>query len=109
MKVIVIPEVYDFLENLVIVLYEKEYFGFEAAARKYVDELYEDITKNLPMSLKKRAPVYFDKYGEGMYYAAFKKNNNTSWYAFFRIYKKNGERIYQVRYIANNHSVAQHL
>jgi len=38
MKVIVIPEVYDFLENLVIILYEKEYFGFEDAARKYVDQ-----------------------------------------------------------------------
>ena len=109
MKVIVIPEVYVFLENLVIVLYEKEYFGFEDAARKYVDELYEDVTKNLPIVLKRRAPDYFNKYGEGMYYAVFKKNKRTSWYAFFRIYEQDGERIYQIRYIANNHSVAQHL
>ena len=33
MRVIVLPKVYDFLENLVIILYEKEYFGFEQAAR----------------------------------------------------------------------------
>ena len=109
MKIIVIPEVYDFLENLVVVLYEKEYFGFEEDARKYVDELYWDITNNLSICVKKRAPAYFDRYGEGMYYAVFKKNKRTSWYAFFRIYEENEEIIYQIRYIANNHTVAQHL
>jgi len=109
MRVIVLPKVYDFLENLVIILYEKEYFGFEQAARKYVDELYEDITKTLPIQVKKPAPPYFDKYGKGMYYAVFKKSKRTSWYAFFRIYEKNDELIYQIRYIANNHTVAQYL
>ena len=109
MKVIVIPEVYDFLENLVILLYEKDYFGFEETARKYVDELYLDITTNLSTRVKKRAPAYFDKYGKGMYYTVFKKSKRTSWYAFFRIYEVNGEIIYQIRYIANNHTVARHL
>ena len=39
----------------------------------------------------------------------FKKNKNTQWYAFFRIYEERGELIYQIRYIANNHTVAQYL
>ena len=85
MNVIVTPEVYDFLENLVVILYEKEYFGFEESARKYVDELYEDITKNLPIHQKKRAPAYFDKYGKGMYYTAFRKSKRTVWYVFFNL------------------------
>jgi hypothetical protein len=97
------------LEKLVIALYKNEYFGFEDSARKYVDDLYDDITKNLPACLKKLAPKYFDKYGKSMYYASFRKNKNTHWYAFFRIYREKGELICQVRYIANNHTVAQHL
>jgi len=109
MKVIVLPGVYQYLENLVIILYENEYFGFEEDARKYVDNLYNDITTNLPNCIKRIAPKYFDKYGKGMYYASFRKNKRTTWYAFFRIYKKNGENVYQIRYIANNHIVAQYL
>ena len=109
MKVIATPEVYAYLENLVIILYENEYFGFEDAARKYVDDLYYDITTTLPVCVKKNAPKYFDKYGKGMYYASFRKNKHTQWYAFFRMYQKSGELIYQIRYIANNHIVAQYL
>ena len=109
MNVIITPKVYGYLENLVIILYENEYFGFEESARKCVDDLYYDITENLPICVKKPATKYFDKYGKGMYYASFRKNKNTQWFAFFRIYKKNGEEIYQIRYIANNHTIAQYL
>jgi hypothetical protein len=109
MRVVVTPSVYEFLENLVITLYEQGYFGFEDNARKYVDELYDDITQTLPSRLKKPAPPHYDKYGGGLYYAIFKKNNRTSWYAFFRLYQKDGELYYQVRYIGNNHTEAQHL
>ena len=109
MKVIVTPKVYEYLENLVIILYENEYFGHEDSARKYVDDLYDDINTNLSICVKKRAPKYFDKYGKGMYYVSFRKNKNTQWYAFFRIYQERSELIYQVRYIGNNHTIAQYL
>ena len=109
MKVVILPEVEGYLENLGRILYEYEYFGFEEDAIKYVEELVFEIKKQLPIRQRKPAPAYFDKYGKGMYYAAFKKNKRTSWYAFFRIYEINGDRIYQVRYIANNHTVAQYL
>ena len=109
MKVIATTEVYEFLENLVIILYEQGYFEWEENARKYVNDLYDDITKTLPERPKRRAPLYFNKYGEGMYYAIFKKNNRTTWYAFFRIYQKGNELYYQVRHIANNHTVAHYL
>ncbi|MCL2040507.1 MAG: hypothetical protein FWG84_00515 [Bacteroidales bacterium] len=109
MKIIVTSKVYEYLENLVIILYENEYFGFKDSAKKYVDDLYDDIITNLPAHTKKPAPRYFDKYGKGLYYATFKKNKNTQWYAFFRIYEERGELIYQIRYITNNHTVAQYL
>jgi hypothetical protein len=52
MKVIVTPKVYEYLENLVIILYENEYFGHKDSARKYVDDLYEDIQTNLSICIK---------------------------------------------------------
>ena len=109
MTVYTIPEVKQYLNDLITILYEKGYFIFEDTANKYIDDLLDDIINNLPAKLKKRAPSYFDKYGERMYYAAFKKNRRTTWYAFFRIYKKDGELYYQVRYITNNHVIAQYL
>ena len=109
MKVIVSPQVYEYLENLVIILYENGYFGFEDSARKYVDDLYNDMTNKLPLCVKKTAPNHFDRYGKGLYYVAIPKNKHTHWYVFFKIYRKDGEEIYQVRYIANNHTAAQYL
>jgi hypothetical protein len=111
MKVIALQAVIEYLNNLVFILYEKEYFGFKESARNYVDELLGDIKTNLPIKLHKPAPKYFNKYGSNMDYAVFKvrKSKHTQWYVFFTIYKKNEEMFYLVRYIANNHTVAQHL
>ena len=109
MKVLVIPEVAQYVESLIPVLYEKGYFVFKETAKKYMDDLYDDILTTLPIRLHKPAPKYFDKYGKDMEYAVFKKNKRTTWYVFFRIYQNYGEDIYQVRYIANNHTVAQYF
>ena len=61
------------------------------------------------MRVSKDAPVYFNRYGEGMMYSSFWKNRNTQWYVFFSKYKEKGEIIYLVRYISNNHVIAQYL
>ena len=109
MKVIVLRKVVAYLENLIQVLYDEEYFSYKEVSRNYVKELYAEIEKQLPTKLHKPAPEYFEKYGKGMYYAVFKKSKRTSWYVFFRMYRKGNEIIYQIRYIANNHIVAQHF
>jgi hypothetical protein len=111
MKVIILPKVFDYFDNLVTVLYEKDYFGFEQTALEYVLELYDDIIATLPLRLHKPASKHFDKYGKNMKYAVFRvrKSKHTQWYAFFNTYKANGETIYLIRYIANNYSVAQYL
>jgi len=44
-----------------------------------------------------------------MKYIVIKKNKNTHWYVFFEITQSNGETIYKVRYISNNHVIAQYL
>ena len=109
MKIIALSKVRRYLEDLKWILFENEYFGFEDTAQKYVDDLFFDIKTNLPTKLHKPAPKYFDKYGENMEYAVFKRSKHTSWYVFFRVYKKDEEDIYQIRYISNNHTIAQHF
>jgi hypothetical protein len=101
--------VQQYLESLKKILFENEYFGFEETAQKYVDDLFDDIKTTLPIRSKQPAPKYFDRYGKGMYYAVFKKNKHTHWYVFFRMYKEKREMYYQIRYINNNHVIAQYL
>jgi len=109
MKVIFTPELLEYFEELMIILYEKKYFGFEDSAENYVTELVRDIKETLPIRSHKPAPKRFDRYGKNMKYASFKKNKTTTWYVFFTTYIENGEKQHLVRYIANNHTVAQHL
>ena len=109
MKVLAIPIVLEYLENLVPILYEKGYFSFADTAQKYVDDLSDDIFDNLPQKRHKPAPKYYDKYGKGLYYAIFTKNKRTIWYAFFSKYRESGETVYLIRYIGNNHTDAQYI
>ena len=42
-KIEILPEVVDFLNNLVKILFHKEYFGFEESAQNYVQNIYDFI------------------------------------------------------------------
>ena len=109
MNVLFSPLVQDFYYELEAVLLKKGYFSFKENADKYVSDLFYEIQTNLPTSQHKPAPKRYDKYGKGMNYAFYKKNRRTTWYAFFSTYEENGETIYLVRYIGNNHAEAHHL
>lgn len=104
-----LPEVLDYFNELSSTLYEKNYFGFEENALEYVDDLLNEIEATLHVRQKRNAPPYFNKYGRDMYYSSFLKNKNTEWYVFFNVYQKQGETIYLVRFISNNHVSAQHF
>lgn len=109
MRVLAEPEVIEYLEELVTILYEKGYFGYEEDAQYYVDELIDDIIAYLPIKSSKPAPKHFKKYGKDLKYASFKKNRQTSWYVFFEVYKENTEIFYLIKHIENNHTLAQYL
>ena len=89
MKVVFLPEVRIYFQELQDILFEKEYFGFEESAVQYVRDLVLDIEENLPTKVSKTAPPYFNRYGRNLRYATFRKNKNTQWYAFFNKYQKN--------------------
>lgn len=57
MKVLFLPEVRQYFQELEDVLFEKEYFGFEEFAVQYVRELILDIEKTLPVRVGKNAPL----------------------------------------------------
>jgi hypothetical protein len=97
------------LGELVDILYEKGYFGFEETSVNYVVSLYDEIIAKLPIRPSKPAPAFFQKYGADLRYTVFPKNKHTTWYVFFEVYKSNEDVTYLVRYIANNHVIAQHL
>jgi hypothetical protein len=109
MRVLFLPEIRDYFRELAEILYKNGYFGFEETAILYAEDLFNSIADTLPARVKKTAPTYFDRYGKGMFYAVFQKNKHTQWYVFFNIYTDNGETIYLVRYISNNHVIAQFL
>lgn len=109
MRVLFLPDVRQYLQELQEVLLEKQYFGFEESAVQYVRDLIFDIEETLPIRPSKEVPVTFRMYVRGMRYAIFRKNRHTQWYVFFCKYHLHGEVVYLVRYISNNHMMSQHL
>jgi hypothetical protein len=109
MNVIISPEVRNYFLNLIITLVEKEYFSYYEDAERYVKDLVKDIKTNLPTKSKRAAPAIFNQGKDNMEYASFKKNRQTTWYAFFETYEKKGEIYYVVKRIENNHTAAHHL
>lgn len=108
-KVLFLPEVAEQFLELAEILYEKGYLGFKAVAIKYSEQLFLDIQSNLPLKVKKSAPTYFKRYGNDLFYSSFSKNKHTTWYVFFSVHEKDGDTIYLVRYLGNNHVIAHHL
>lgn len=96
-KVIFQKTVLDFFEELVFVLFEKDYFTFEENAVEYVANIVNFSKHIIPKNIHKTSPSTLRKYGS--HYIIYQANNNTSWYIFF---EKNSNR-YIVTAIFNNH------
>lgn len=109
MSVRFLPEVSQQFVDLVKVLYDKGYMSFPDAAQEYSESLFREIQASLPLKVHRKAPPWFDRFGKEMSFATFPKNKHTIWYAFFNVYYIGSETIYLVRYLSNNHVIAQHL
>lgn len=95
--VVFTPHVIDFLDDLVRVLYKKEYFGFIETAEEYVLKIYDAVPENIKSSPHKLTPLKIKHLGSN--YIFYKSNNRTTWYVFFE--KKNQN--YLITGIINNH------
>ncbi len=94
-KVIVKPEVIDYLTDLINILYIENYFSLFDISIKYVDEIIEFIS-TIPSTKYKTTK----NYRFGKYYSSFKINKHTTWYVIFDVETD----IYLVQFITNNHS-----
>ncbi|GEC72552.1 hypothetical protein SAMN05443543_101442 [Flavobacterium flevense] len=96
-KIIITPKVIIYLDDLVQILYKKEYFGFIESAEDYVSKIYDILDENIKLSTHKTTPQKLKYLGSN--YIFYKSNKRTTWYIFFE--KKNSN--YLVTGIINNH------
>lgn len=96
-KIEILPEVTEFLNKLVELLFYKEYFGFEDTAQFYVQKIYDFIENDLINFPHKTTPKKLKKFGSN--YAFYRPNNRTTWYIFF---EKSNNR-YLITHLTNNH------
>ena len=99
-------DVKSFFFELIDILFQKEYFGFLDEAKEYVSEIVQYFETEIPklhqLGLSKKAMPYFQKYGENLFFAAYRRTKSrTTWYAFYEIFD---ERYFKVVHIINNHT-----
>lgn len=80
-EIILQQDVNQFLQKLILILFEKDYFGFEEAAELYVSKIYDFIENDLSNFPPKKTPEKLVKFGGK--YTFYKANENTIWYIFF--------------------------
>ena len=87
----------EYLDDLVKILYFKEYFGFIESAEEYVSRIYDAAAERCQLDMYKIAPKNISFLGT--YYIFYKSNKRTTWYIFFE--KK--ETAILITGISNNH------
>lgn len=81
-EVVFTPSVISYLDDLVVILYKKEYFGFIESAEKYVDDIYDVIPERIKKSPHKKTPKPLEYLGSD--YIFYKPNARTTWYFFLK-------------------------
>jgi len=66
MRVLFLPEVVQQFLELAEILYDKGYLSFKDKAIEYSESLFDEIHSTLPIKVHRKAPDYFNKYGENM-------------------------------------------
>lgn len=93
-----LPEVEKYLNELSLILFEKNYFSFVESSFRYVDDLIDFIEYNLSIFPAKQTPEKLSSLGSE--YIFYKANQNTTWYIFF---ERSNNR-FLVTFITNSHS-----
>ena len=77
MRVLAVPAIHDYLEELIVVLYEKGYFGFEEYAIDYVNDVINFMNTILPTSVHRNAPKHYERYGKKLKFSTVIFTNET--------------------------------
>lgn len=104
-KIIFDDNFIEYLNDLVTILYNLDYFGFIESAEKYTANIFVFIENNIHKVPHHPAPAYFSRYQPDMKFIAYQASKRTTWYIFF---KQSGNR-YLIYYISNNHFEGQFI
>ncbi len=96
-KIIYKKNVLDYLDELVYLLFEKEYFSYYENSEKYLEELVEFVSKNIKDFPNRKSTIQLNHLGSQ--YIFYKSNKRTTWYIFFEQSNNN----YLITGILNNH------
>lgn len=96
-KIIFADKVSNYLNQLVYVLFEEEYFSYSENAQVYVNKIVDFIVSEIASFPHKKTPLALSHLGT--YYIFYKSNKRTTWYIFF---EKKATAIL-ITGISNNH------
>jgi hypothetical protein len=97
MNVVISDEALNYLDDLIEILYKKEYFGFIESAEIYVTDIYDFIFQNIKDFPSKKTPIPLNNFGSN--YIFYNSNSRTTWYIFFEQKGSN----YLITNILHNH------
>lgn len=93
-----LEEVETYLNQLIDILFEKEYFGFKEDAQIYVAKIKWFIDDNISVYPPKKVPIELKEFGEK--YILYKACPQTTWYIFYI----QDEHRFLIKFITNNHT-----
>ncbi len=95
-----------FLDGLIDVLIDKEYFSFYEYSAQYIEDLVLHVKRSIASQPHKKAPAHFFQYCDRLFYITYQRSRHTTWYILFQ----KMEPFYFIRHITNNHAAeAQHF
>lgn len=97
------PEVLDDLAELIEILVKEGYLYTYEDATDYVQDILKHFRENVELYPSKPAPSHFERYGRGLKYLPYKRNQRTTWYIIFVEHPE----VFHVVKITNNHVAAQ--
>lgn len=80
-KIFYKPEVENYINELILILYNDNYFSYLENAIAYKDKIIDFIEVNISSFPSKPTPL--ELYNLGSNYIFYKSNPRTTWYIFF--------------------------
>ncbi|WP_158729533.1 MULTISPECIES: hypothetical protein [unclassified Flavobacterium] len=96
-KVIFKEEILLYFDELISILFDREYFSYEKNAILYVDKIVDFIILEINSFPHKSTPQKLRHLGSN--YIFYKANNRTTWYIFF----ERKDSVFLITGISNNH------
>ena len=98
-KIVFQKEAILFLDDLIEILFRKNYFSYKENSEAYVSDIYQFIEENISSFPNKNVPNVLKHLGSK--YIFYNSNQRTTWFVFF----ENQNNNYLITYILNNHCI----